>query len=157
MADVPSYLVTVIWETAEPVGGVPDLRELTERVLAGEGVPPPAPVTIVITGPEEVRALNAEFLGVDAPTDVLSFPFAGGEPLPGEPFGELYVSWETVREQAREYGIPAARELEHVVVHGLLHLCGYDHALGAEEEERMRRREEHYLGDLGPQHEHRRS
>ncbi len=157
MAEGGAYAVTVVWEIPAPPEELPDLEELAGLVLSGEGIPPPAPVTIVVTGPEEVRALNAQFLGIDEPTDVLSFPYAGPETLPEEPFGELYVSWETVLEQAREYGIPPARELAHVVVHGLLHLCGYDHTLGPEEDERMRRREEEYLGDLGPQHQHRRS
>jgi len=150
--------VDVIWERGEPSAFDVALGALAATVLAGEGAPQGRPVIIVITGDEAVQALNREFLGIDEPTDVLSFPYEGSEvfPMPDEqPFGELFVALPTVERQAREYGLPVAKELAHVVVHGILHLCGYDHAVSAEEEARMRAREEAYLGDLGPAHAHR--
>lgn len=153
--------VEVIWERGTPADydGI-DVQELAARVLANEGVPPGRPVVIVVTSEEAVRALNREFLGVDEPTDVLSFPFGEPDEFPGAdegPFGELFIALSIVERQAEEYGLPPSRELAHVVVHGLLHLCGYDHTASPEEEQRMRAREEWYLGGLGPAHAHRSS
>lgn len=156
----PARPVEVIWERGSPGEFGLDLVALAEAVLEGEGAPEGQAVVIVVTSDEAVRALNREFLGVDEPTDVLSFPYQEGEPFPADeplPFGELFVALPTVERQAREYGVTPAKELAHIVVHGLLHLCGYDHTAGPEEEARMRAREEWYLGDLGPAHSHRAS
>ncbi len=154
----PRRPVEVIWERGDPAEFGVDLQELAARVLDCEGAPRAQRLVIVVTDDEAVRALNREFLGIDEPTDVLSFPYGGAEDFPGTeelPFGEIFVALPTVARQAAEYGLPPAKELEHVVVHGILHLCGYDHTAGPEEEARMRAREEHYLGDLGPSHGHR--
>lgn len=150
--------VEVIWERGNPADFGLDIESLAAQVLEGEGALRGRPVVIVVTGDEAVRALNREFLGIDEPTDVLSFPYEGPEEFPAaedQPFGEIFVALPTVERQAAEYGLPPAKELAHVVVHGILHLCGYDHTAGPEEEARMRAREEHYLGDLGPAHGHR--
>lgn len=85
-------------------------------------------VSVRITGDRELRRLNRSFLGIDEVTDVLSFP-AG----PGPYLGDLAVSWPAVRRQAAEHGHPEESELALLLVHGLLHLLGRDHASAPEE------------------------
>ena len=127
------------------------LRRLAVRVLKAEGVAPPAEVGLVVTDDETVRDLNRRYRGIDEPTDVLSF---GQEPA-GEPFvtppdgvrrlGEVILSYPTAERQAREAEHGVQDEAAHLVVHGLLHLLGYDHE-DPDDERRMRQREEELLG-----------
>jgi probable rRNA maturation factor len=113
----------------------PGLRSTTLRALAREALAlagrPRATASIVLTDDETIRALNRDFREVDRPTDVLSFPLADPDDLrdPGAPvfLGEVYISLETARAQARAARRPFAREVAHLVVHGLLHLMGHDH------------------------------
>ena len=83
-------------------------------------------VTIVLTGDKDIRRLNKRYRDTDKPTDVLSFDVGDGR-AEGEPFGDVVVSVETARRQARAYGAPLVEELQRLIVHGTLHLCGYDH------------------------------
>ncbi len=135
------------------------LAALAERVLAGEGVEPGAGLAIVITDDDAVRKLNAEFLGIDEPTDVLSFPNEPDDSFVAPPgaaphLGDIAISLDTARRQADSVGHPLHNELAHLLVHGILHLCGYDHVDSPEDEAAMRAREEHYLGDLRHLHGH---
>lgn len=136
----------------EPEGVVlPSLEELAERVLAGEGVAGGVTLTVLTTGDETLQDLNQRFLGIDAPTDVLSFPEPAEAPLgEGEApsLGDIAISVPTAVRQASELGHGLKDEIAHLLVHGILHLCGYDHEGGGEEAARMRAREEHYLGDI---------
>ncbi len=127
------------------------LEALAGRVLAGEGVADGVALTVLTTGDDTLRDLNRRFLGIDAPTDVLAFPEAAEAPLgEGEPpsLGEIAISVPTAVRQASELGHALDDELAHLLVHGILHLCGYDHEAGGEEAARMRAREERYLGDI---------
>jgi probable rRNA maturation factor len=125
------------------------LRRLAVRVLRAEGVTPPAEVGLVVTDDETLRDLNRRYLGLDEPTDVLSFglePAAFVTPPDGvRRLGEVILSYPTAERQAREAGHSVQDEAAHLVVHGLLHLLGYDHA-DPEDERRMRAREEELLG-----------
>ena len=127
------------------------LRALALEVLAGEGVAEGVTLTVLTTDDEALHDLNLRFLGIDAPTDVLSFPEAAEAPLgEGEPpsLGDIAISVPTAIRQASELRHPLADELSHLLVHGILHLCGYEHEGGGEEAARMRAREERYLGDI---------
>lgn len=86
-----------------------------------------AEVHLTFTGDLEIAELNRRWRGIDAPTDVLSFP--DGDVLPDgrRLLGEILVSVDTARRQAEELGHPLVREVEELVLHGLLHLLGYDH------------------------------
>lgn len=152
------FAITLEVETEAPDVDPDALVSLAARVMAGEGVAPGTELAIVITDDDEVRRLNAEFLGVDEPTDVLSFPDEGDdfvEPNDTPPLlGDIAISIDTARRQAQALGHPLMAELNHLLVHGILHLCGYDHVDNPEEEARMRAREEHYLGDLRHVHRH---
>jgi probable rRNA maturation factor len=121
------------------------LRGVAGRVLAAEGVAA-AEVSVVVADDRTVRDLNARYRGEDAPTDVLSFALnerAEDFVLPPDGIlrlGEVIVSLPTARRQARASGHGVREEVAWLVVHGLLHLLGYDHQ--EEEEERaMRSRE----------------
>ena len=115
-------------------GAVPaeGLQALVEVVLRHEGRV--GEVTLVVTDDEGIRALNRDFLGLDAPTDVLSFgaqedsgPFIAA-PEMGSYLGDVIVSYPRAVAQAEERGHPVQQELNFLVVHGVLHLLGYDHA-----------------------------
>ncbi len=146
-----AYAIDFVVEI-EPEGvDLHELEELAGRVLAGEGVADGVALTVLTTDDETLRDLNRRFLGIDAPTDVLAFPEAAEAPMgEGEPpsLGEIAISVPTAVRQAAEleHGLPD--ELAHLLMHGILHLCGYEHEGGGEEAARMRAREEHYLGDI---------
>lgn len=146
-----SYDISVEVAVAAPGLDVGALSVLAERVLTGEAVNHGTGVSILVTGDEHIQALNKEFLGIDEPTDVLSFPDEpGAEPFPGgdeEPYlGDIAISFPTALHQASELGHSIDAEFAHLLVHGILHLCGYDHVNSADEEAAMRAREEFYLG-----------
>jgi probable rRNA maturation factor len=116
------------------------LRAVAEEALRHQGRP--GELTLVITDDEGIQALNRDFLGVDAPTDVLSFsaqedggPFVAA-PDAGGYLGDVILSYPRAVEQARQQGHSTEQELNLLVVHGVLHLLGYDHA-GAEEKAAM--------------------
>jgi probable rRNA maturation factor len=83
-------------------------------------------VTLVLAGDETVRRLNKRYRGKDRATDVLSFGLGDGRTR-GEPFGDIVVSVDAARRQARDYGATTGQEIVRLAVHGTLHLCGYDH------------------------------
>ena len=109
------------------------LRDVVARVLAAEGASS-ADVGVVVTGDATVRDLNRRYRGEDAPTDVLSFAFgedAGEFVLPpgkSTRLGDVVISLPAARRQAKQAGHSLERELALLLVHGLLHLLGYDHA-----------------------------
>jgi probable rRNA maturation factor len=97
---------------------------------AGAG---PADLTIVIGGDVQLHELNRQFLGVDAPTDVLSFPADDTDPDSGERYlGDVLISYPRAAAQAASAGHAVQDELQLLVVHGVLHLLGFDHAVPAE-------------------------
>jgi probable rRNA maturation factor len=99
------------------------------------GAPPDAECTVVLTDDEELRRLNLQFLGVDAPTDVLSFPADFIDPDSNHPYlGDILISIDRLLQQAAARDHPAKQELLLLVVHGILHLLGHDHAEEAEKE-----------------------
>ncbi|MEN6560191.1 MAG: rRNA maturation RNase YbeY [Acidobacteriota bacterium] len=93
-------------------------------------------VTLVFVGERAIRTLNRKWMKKDRPTDVLSFPL--GEKAPDGKYylGDIVVSAPVAARQARAKGWPLERELRMLVIHGFLHLLGYDHFAGIEEEER---------------------
>jgi probable rRNA maturation factor len=95
-----------------------------------------ATASVVLTDDTTIRALNRDYRESDRATDVLSFPLADPALLndpSGEVFlGEIYVSLETARAQARDARRAYPREVAHLVIHGLLHLLGHDHRTRAE-------------------------
>ena len=124
MADVAGATVVVRGARKWRVDAGP-LREAAAVTLGSVAPRVAGEVTVVLTGDEEIRRLNARYRAKDKPTDVLSFEV--GEGSAGEPFGDVVVSVETARRQARAYSATIVDELQRLIVHGVLHLCGYDH------------------------------
>lgn len=102
------------------------LRRAVRATLARAAPCVRGDVTVVLTGDADIRTLNKTYRGLDRATDVLSFDIGDGL-AQGEPLGDVVISIDTARRQAREYGAPLRTELVRLVVHGTLHLCGYDH------------------------------
>ena len=128
-------------------------RRIAQIVLKAEGVAHPYEVSLVFTDSETVKQLNRDYRGVDEPTDVLAFymlPQKGADDsfaLPPDGvtrLGEVIISYPQAVEQAREQGHSTERELALLVIHGILHLLGYDHE-EPEEESKMRERERELL------------
>ena len=93
--------------------------------------------SVLLTGDEQLRAMNLQFRGVDKPTDVLSFPALPEAANCGQG-GDLAISLETAAVQASDHGHPLEMEVKILILHGLLHLAGYDHE---RDQGQMRRRE----------------
>lgn len=123
------------------------MRGLAIEVLSAEGLVD-VELGIVVADDERLRDLNRRYAGNDAATDVLSFSLREGDdfPLPDEALrlGEVIISFETALRQARSAGRSTRDEIQHLLVHGILHLIGYDHA-EPDDERRMRAREEELL------------
>src|SRR5262245_22947842 len=121
------------------------MREIARTVLAGEDVAN-YEISLAFVDNPTIHRLNKRFLDHDEPTDVLSFPLS--EPRSRKLQGELVIGAEVALAQATERGHDVKAELTLYVVHGLLHLCGYDDQDEADKKE-MRQRERHYLAKLG--------
>lgn len=102
-----------------------------EAVLAeiGQEAPESAELSLLFTDDAHIRVLNRDWRGKDRPTNVLSFPafqIAPGDPVPPMA-GDIALAFETVRKEAGLEDKPFDHHLSHLIVHGLLHLLGYDH------------------------------
>ncbi len=97
-----------------------------------------------MTGDGEVKELNRKYRNIDRPTDVLSFPMKDPYML-----GDVVISVERAAQQAARYGVTVEGEVTRLLVHGTLHLLGYDHARGGRQAAKMKRKEEELLGGLG--------
>ena len=133
---------------------VPDLTKLAlERFVARarQAAGLKGMVDILVTSNSEMKSLNRRFLGKDKPTDVLSFPAGDGghgkqSGVEEEFAGEIAISAEIAAENARELGHSAGEEVKILVLHGLLHLRGYDHE---SDHGQMLRRESQLRARLG--------
>lgn len=99
-------------------------------------------LSVVLTGDAGIRELNRDWRGRDCPTDVLSFPLREGRfGELAQSLGDVVISLETARRQAAAYGGTLAGEVDRLLVHGILHLAGYDHEGSPREARRMQRKE----------------
>jgi probable rRNA maturation factor len=105
----------------------PETRAVVGAVLDGEGVGP-ADVSVTFLSGQSMRAMNRRTFGRDRATDVIAF----GLPHPGRIVGDVYVCPSVARRTARELGVSEREELLRLVVHGTLHVLGYDHPDGEE-------------------------
>jgi probable rRNA maturation factor len=115
------------------------LRETAREVCKREGADPGQSAVIILCSDYAIRKLNRDYRGKDKATDVLSFPF--GDP---DLLGEVYISLQRAKVQARAYGLTYEEELKRLLVHGLLHLTGYDH-IKKSDRLTMEERERQYL------------
>lgn len=109
-----------------------------------------ATFSIVFIDDEEMHEMNRKYRGIDRTTDVLSFAFEDNQKMEYNirQLGEIFVSIPKMKEQALEYNHSETRELAFLVVHGILHLLGYDHTLGEKEEKEMFARQELILNEF---------
>ena len=129
------------------------VRRMAQDILKAESVASPYEISLVFTDSEMVQQLNRDYRGVDEPTDVLAFYMLPQKEanssfvLPPDGItrlGEVVISYPQAVEQAREQGYPIEQELALLIIHGILHLLGYDHEK-PEEESQMRAREKELL------------
>ncbi len=137
------------------------LQRVIPAALDAERVDVPCEVDVLLTGDGDIREINLAQRGVDAPTDVLSFPMfdlsPGEHPTaadadPGAEtvmLGDMVLDLDRAREQGAEFGHGTVREVAYRAVHSVLHLLGYDHLDDGPQKARMRRREEAILAELG--------
>lgn len=130
-----------------------DIEPLVGRAVAaaadatGRAFAEDAEVSFLFTDDTHIRALNATWRGIDKATNVLSF--AGGEPIEAARLlGDIVIAFETLRKEAEDQGKPVGDHLAHLVVHGFLHLVGFDHEIDAEADE-MEDMERNILARLG--------
>lgn len=100
-------------------------------------------ISLVFVSKEEIKKINKKFLGKDKPTDVLSFLLNKKQCL-----GEIIICPEIVKANAKKYKTTVKREIAKVFVHGILHLCGYDHEKSEKETGIMEKKQEKYLSKI---------
>jgi probable rRNA maturation factor len=150
------YMIELDHET--DITGIDEiaLERLAAHALDVEGVAKPSELSILLADDATVHELNRAYRQTDEPTDVLSFSQTEGDAF-AQPegtaphLGDIVISIDTARRQATEYVISLQDEVAHLLVHGVLHLLGYDHE-EPDEAELMRRHEDAVLG--GAHHHH---
>ncbi len=84
-------------------------------------------VEVTIVGEKKIKALNLKYRGKNLVTDVLSFSWLEGGEMPGDFLGQIFICYPQIVRQAKEYKVSVEEEFARMLVHGLLHLVGYDH------------------------------
>ncbi|HLW90713.1 MAG TPA: rRNA maturation RNase YbeY [Roseiarcus sp.] len=147
--DIAIERVSPLWPA------LPQIEELVERAIlaaardAGVALQEGAEVSVQLVDDRQIRALNARWRRIDKATNVLSFPAASPGALASSPLlGDIVVGYETVRREADDEGLGFNDHVAHLVVHGFLHLIGFDHQ-EADEAQRMERLETRILGEIG--------
>ena len=132
------------------------IRKCVEATLAAENVSVPCEINVLVTNDKGIHAINKATRQIDRPTDVLSFPMYNLIPgqLPEDweeyldpetdmcPLGDMCISLERAKAQAKEFGHATKREIGYLTIHSMLHLLGYDHLDEGEQKKQMRAREE---------------
>ena len=136
------------------------IKKAVNMTLDAEGIDQACQISVMLTDEEGIRRVNREFRGVDAATDVLSFPM--NELVPGEfdaedcerdldtgdiLLGDMMISLPRCEQQGEEFGHGFEREIMYLSVHSVLHLLGYDHLDEGEQRAQMRAREKAIMGD----------
>jgi probable rRNA maturation factor len=127
-----------------------EVEALVEDVVAAVLPDDPRNLDVLLTGDAEIRVLNMQWRGIDKATNILSFP-SPGMPLPkGEVahLGNLVLAWDTIEREAAAAQKPLIDHVVHLLVHGMLHLLGFDHEVDAEGD-KMEAKETEILAKLG--------
>lgn len=123
---------------------------MARRILSASGCPD-AELSILIVSDQEIRGINRDYLQRDKPTNVISFAMQEGEGSGVQPdlLGDIVISADTAARDAAEAGLPLESELFFLLLHGILHLLGYDHERGTEEDaRRMEAREREIFASI---------
>ena len=115
------------------------LKKISEKVLKREKQENKN-LSIALVGQGRIRELNKKYRGKNRVTDVLSFP--------GNGLGEIVICLREVKKNAKRFGSTFEKELARVLIHGILHLLGYNHEKSEEEAKKMREKEEYYLSQI---------
>ena len=128
---------------------LPLLRKKTLKILKFTQIPK-IDLDLTLVGDAEIRKLNCRFRKKDKATDVLSFPlYEKKEARKGRSFlGDIVISLATTKKQAKEHHVSFHQELLFLIIHGTLHLLGYDHEKSRREARIMRKMEQHLLKNL---------
>jgi probable rRNA maturation factor len=128
------------------------MQSIVSRTLATENLPPNIEISLVITGQERIQELNREYRGIDAPTDVLSFSMSEqkeeeqtafiGPPDGLVHLGEVVISYPQALIQAGEAGHSIRKEMAVLIIHGVLHILGFDHEVAAKQPAMIAREQE---------------
>ncbi len=144
--------VEIFNETNETIENIEILKPLLEYARIKENLEDTElEFSVIIVDNKRIHEINKEYRGIDRPTDVISFALEDNEEIEFDHYrvlGDIYISIDKVREQAREYGHSEKRELAFLTVHGFLHLLGYDH-MKPEDEKVMFARQEEILNGFG--------
>jgi len=152
--DAQCHWVEVLNPEGVPVPAAEDFQRWVGTVLRQEAPRrwsrpgPEAPVSLKVVSAAESQSLNRDYRGKDKPTNVLSFPADWPEELEMPVLGDLAICAEVVEQEAAAQNKPLADHWAHLVVHGVLHLLGYDH-IADDEAKRMEAREVALLAELG--------
>ena len=131
------------------------IRRAVYETLEYENFEYPAEVSVTLCSPEYIHSLNKKYRNVDRPTDVLSFPlydngeFDPDECVMGAALGDIVISVERAKEQAKELGHSFIREVAFLAVHSTLHLLGYDHERSQKEDELQCKIQKQIVESLG--------
>ncbi len=155
-----THAITVAIEGHCPAANERDLEAVAAHALGAEKVVDPVALGIVLVDDATIHRMNREYLAHDEPTDIITFAleddtFITGPTGPGKPpreLGEMYISYERAAAQSADWGSDPEREIRFLVVHGVLHLLGWDDAT-TEERERMLARQDEILADWTPRRE----
>ncbi|MBM4132803.1 MAG: rRNA maturation RNase YbeY [Nitrospira sp.] len=134
-----------------------EIERLAQRILGATGEPL-ADVSLSFIGDASMRRLNRQYRRKDAPTDVLAFPMrhirtrvtSHASRFTSSMLGDVVISVPQAARQACERGLPLHHELATLLIHGILHLLGYDHERNLREAQRMQRKEQAVLRAIGP-------
>ncbi|WP_083555654.1 rRNA maturation RNase YbeY [Hyphomicrobium sp. NDB2Meth4] len=134
----------------EAVAGADELVRVAARAVTQDLALENIEVCVALSSDEQVAELNGSYRGKPTPTNVLSFPAVPMLPMEGDArfLGDIALALETLQREADDMGVPVAHHLQHLVVHGFLHLLGYDHLTDTEAEE-MEALEVRILSRLG--------
>ena len=125
------------------------IERATQAALTHQSHPLDCDLTFVLTDDIQLQKLNRDYLGIDAPTDVLSFPASESDPETGARYiGDIIISMPYAAKSAEKAGHGLESEVQLLVVHGVLHLLGHDHA-EADEKARMWKAQAEILKSLG--------
>jgi probable rRNA maturation factor len=133
---------TVLFEGGSPAFPGENVERFCESVFAALEISS-FDISVLFCGNEYIRSLNKQFRGIDAPTDILSF----GENTEKKQFvrGDIAISLEALRENSDYFKVSENEELHRLLVHGILHLCGFDHATNDFDNEPMLKLQEALL------------
>ncbi|MFZ2950050.1 MAG: rRNA maturation RNase YbeY [Desulfuromonadaceae bacterium] len=120
---------------------------MAERILSALGCPDGTELSVSVVGDRSIRIINREYLAKDRPTNVISFSLQEGECVGGDPhaLGDVIISADTAAREAEEGGMAFFERLSFLLLHGILHLCGYDHERSGEAEAQKMQQKEQQL------------